>query len=362
MSIYDIIIVGGGIGGSMATLHSTGKVILIEKKKKIGYPPKCGEGLIGKAINSFNLEEHVKDANKFHKMEFNFPNGRQKILKFHLHEGYVINKDKFIQGILHEAVKKDDISLTVRTNTIADYADGKIILNENEEVTGKIIIAADGIFSNIGRKTGMTSPLKPEDVHTCAQYTLKGYFDSDAIKIFLGEPYAPNGYAWIFPKSTKIANVGLGIQGSLHLNVKEQLDWFINDYYSEATKGNFFTAPVCLAQPAKQCVKDNIILVGDAARFTQACSGGGIANALLSGKTAGEVASKYLKGETNLNTYQHLMYTQLYPKLIRAYKFKQKIMKDGGMDKFYRMVTWVLYFHKIFPKFIEEHAFSKIRF
>jgi len=354
MNNYEVIIIGAGPGGAMAALHSKGDVLLVEKKKEIGVPVRCGEGIFGKIVDYFNLHKYIKDAHILHNVEFNFPNGKQKKIRMRSNVAYMINKDKFLQNMLHDVVKKDDISLTIRTNTKAKYMNGKIILNGKEEVTGKVIIAADGINSSIGRAVGLTTLLKPEDMHICAQYRLEGDFDPDTVRLFLDRPYAPSGYVWVFPKGNHTANVGLGIQGSRHLNVKQQLDWFVRDCYPLSKKKDFFTAPVSLAPPVNRCMRKNILLVGDAARYTISPNGAGMGTAMLSGQTAGDVASKYLAGEYGLEAYQYAMSLKLYSKLLKAHNLKQKVMGEDGAEKFYRIFARLFWLHKLFPKTTER--------
>jgi digeranylgeranylglycerophospholipid reductase len=362
MNCYDIVIVGLGPAGCMAALHSKGDILLVEKKKEIGIPVHCGEGVFGKIIDTFDLKDCVNGFHTLRDVEFNFPNKKTKKITMHTNDIYIINKDEFLQNILHKAVKKNDKILTIRTNTKASYKNRNIILNDGEIIDAKVIIAADGINSSIGRTAGISQPLRPEDVHVCAQYRLRGYFDPDLIRLFLDNPYAPSGYVWVFPKNEHVANIGLGVQGSRNLNAKKLLDWFIAENYPEALPMDFFTAPVSLAPPVERCGKDNILLVGDAARFCLAPSGAGIGNALLSGKIAGEIASKYLDGKCGLQAYPYYMTLNLYSKLNKAYNFKQKLMKENGANRMYKIASHLIPLHTIFPKFTEKYCVRNFRF
>ena len=55
--------------------------------------------------------------------------------------------------------------------------------------------------------------MKPKNVGVCVQSRVKGEFNSDAMKFWFHKPYAPFGYAWLFPINARLANIGIGIPG-----------------------------------------------------------------------------------------------------------------------------------------------------
>ena len=355
---YDTIIVGAGPAGCMAALNSGENTLLVEKKEEIGVPVHCGEGVFGKIIDLFDLYDYVEDSHTLNDIEFSFPNGKKKKIRLHTNDMYVINKDKVLQRMVKTAIKERGVE--VRTGTKASFKNGKLFLN-GEEVEGKVIIAADGIASSIGRAAGISLALDPKDIHVCAQYTVKDNIDPNTMQLFFGNPYTSTGYVWVIPKGKNIANIGLGIQSSRHLNTKHHLDWFMSENYPDAEKTNFFTAPVPLAPPADHCMQGNIMLVGDAARFCIAVSGAGIGNAFLSGQFAAETAVNYLHGTKDLESYQYAMILKLYRKLTKAYKFKQKLMKKG-MGSFYNLARPVFWIHNFAPVVSENILLRNFKF
>ncbi|GAI31176.1 unnamed protein product, partial [marine sediment metagenome] len=136
----------------------------------------------------------VKGMHILHDVEFFFPNGKQKKLTIHSNDIFILNKDFFLQNILHKVVRnQEDKCITIRTNAKASYKDGDLYIND-EIVDSRVIIDASGISSSIGRAVGLSSPLNSEDVHVCAQYVLKGDIDLSKIQLFIDKPYAKSGF------------------------------------------------------------------------------------------------------------------------------------------------------------------------
>ena len=56
---YDLIVVGAGPGGSTAARFAAengARVLLLEKREKIGYPVRCGEGIAPKCLEYSNIQ------------------------------------------------------------------------------------------------------------------------------------------------------------------------------------------------------------------------------------------------------------------------------------------------------------------
>ena len=88
-------------------------------------------------------------------------------------------------------------------------------LGKTWEIPAKIVIAADGIESNMAQFYGLENRFKPKDICSCAQFEMVGLdVNCEMMKFYFGQKIAPGGYAWIFPKGDNRANVGLGIRSS----------------------------------------------------------------------------------------------------------------------------------------------------
>ena len=182
---------------------------------------------------------------------------------------------------------------TARDGTV----DGVVFRHSGREYTRKarVVIAADGVESQVGRWAGIDTTHQLRDTGICVQYLISNidilpeYYD-----FYFGREVAPLGYIWIFPKGDNIANVGVGIRG----NISGKGGKLAVDYLNEFVKRKFpkgkilglvgGAVPVGYSLP--RIVGDGIMLIGDAAHHSDPISGGGIANAMHSGKFAAEAA------------------------------------------------------------------------
>src|SRR2546426_968134 len=129
--------------------------------------------------------------------------------------------------------------------------------------------------------------------------TADGEF-SDATDMFFGN-LAPGGYAWIIPKAG-CANVGLGTWERFRGNLRELFDKFVADRHLEPGKATGGFVPVL--GPPPRTVKDNVMLVGDAAGMVMATNGGGNNVAMIAGRYAGLTAADHLLDGTPLDAYE----------------------------------------------------------
>jgi flavin-dependent dehydrogenase len=111
------------------------------------------------------------------------------------------------------------------------------------------------------------------------------------------------GYGWLFPKG-KSANIGIGIKYDSNSKLSKSLNNILNKFVKTLEKDGkvknspFFTTNglIPVGGPLNT-VKDNIMLVGDAAGQTHPITGGGILQAVICGKIAGKIAAQAIQKE-----------------------------------------------------------------
>jgi digeranylgeranylglycerophospholipid reductase len=353
MSNYDVVVVGAGPAGSVAARIASEKgcrVAILEKRREIGLPVRCGEGVskrieeFGIKINKNCIAQEVKGARIF------APNGKFIKLSTKVaggEVGYNIYRETFDKELVIQALKAGS-ELFVKTSALNVLIENKKIVGVKAKhddkifnISAKVVIAADGFESQLARWAGIDTSLKPNDIVTCLQYTLlnKGY-SSEFNDFYLGS-HAPGGYAWVFPRDDEL-NVGLGValnKIKTRGEVKRRLDSFIAEKFPNGKILRIVAGAVSTCQPLEKTHKDGIVVVGDAARLIDPLTGGGIINACLSGMLAGKVVAKAIElkdyTEKTLAEYDKLWRASLETKHYRNWLVKEKLstLDDKTINK-----------------------------
>lgn len=300
---YDVIIVGAGPAGSIAarTVAELGlSAIVLEKRQEIGTPVRCAEGIASEILHEFVELRPEWVSQEIHGGRIFSPNGTPVVLDVP-NAGYVLERKIFDRELAKQAAEagakvlvKARVSDVLKSN---GKVNGVIFRHFGKEhsVQAQVVIAADGVESQVGRWAGIDSTHKPYNVDTCVQYLMADIdIEPHYCDFYLGHEVAPRGYAWVFPKGERVANVGLGIGGNISSkNGKLAVD-YLNKFVSHKFPNGSILAQMAGCTPVGgslgNFVGDGIMLVGDAAHHGDPISGGGIANAMISGKMAGEVA------------------------------------------------------------------------
>jgi len=362
---YDVVVIGAGPGGSVAAKYAARSgcsTLLIEKRQEIGTPVRCGEGIAKRWLDDVGIEPSSKwIANEVDGARIISPNGT--VLEVDESKagnecGYVIHRDIFDMSLAQQAAAAG-AEIMVKTSATGLIRDDGIIAGVRARSMGKelvirssVVIAADGFESQVGRWAGINTNLKPKDVDSCYEYTLAGVdIDSRYTDFFIGS-IAPGGYIWMFPKGEDIANVGIGVQMSKIRGAGEAkmyLDKFISRH-PEFSKGKpimEIAGGVSISPPLDRTTVPGLMLVGDAARMIDPVTGGGIYNACVAGRIAGEVAGQAVEqGDSSqqmMDRYERRWREKMEDHLYRNYMMKEKIasLDDATFDKLVYAMTQV---------------------
>ena len=352
----DVLVIGAGPAGSTAAKHAAlggAQVIVIDKKSEIGTPKRCAEGVSKDGLKKLGIEPSTRwIAKEATGVRMVSPNGTAVNLtedKVKLPEaGYILERKVFDKFMAMDAGRAGAQIMVKTLATGMRREDDQVVvtvetMGQEMEIKAKIVIAADGPESRVGRWAGLKTALKPKDMESCAQFEMAGVqmAEPDCIEFHFGS-VAPGGYAWIFPKGDDIANVGLGVLTTItEKTAYEHLLEFVES--NPATKN---AQPVELnvgGDPVggllKKKVADNVLVTGDAASMVNPLTGGGIISGMLGGRIAGQLAAQAVNdgdySHKNLKAYNKLCEDELGDEFKKYLKAKEYLLSlsDEELDE-----------------------------
>ncbi len=345
---YDVIVVGARLAGSSSSLFASKgglDVLMVEKRQEIGTPVQCAEFT---ARDTFKILE-MNPSKKYlcadiEGVDFIVPNGKHFRVKggslYGFSEGFVLDRKIFDKQLAIESAKAGTDVMVKTTVKDLIIKDGNVCgvvaknLGKIFDIKADIVIAADGIESNIANMAGFKTANQIDDIASCAQYEMVGVdIDPNYLQIYQGGNIAPGGYAWIFPKGDGVANVGLGVRNS-----KEPAYYYLNEFVKnlDATPVELNVGGVPLSGPINKTYSSGLMIVGDAAGQVNPLNGGGIQNATICGRMAGEIAAEAIqKGDTSskyLKKYEDLWKLTIAKDIEKSLKYKKIFEKLTDND------------------------------
>ncbi len=311
---FEVLVVGGGPGGSAAAtrLAEEGvEVCMIEKRQVVGNPAQCGECIPGwgEMTEAFPL---MKD-DPWLESYWEFPDhilaqylGWMRVFSPKMRE-YSFELDCYgahrlqFDGHLADRAVTAGVDLRIghelRKVQKQPKLDREVYRTNQGSFTADHVIDASGSLAHIARLRGTGE--RPKTQLPTLYCQVEGH-QTDSFDIFLGN-IAPGGYAWIIPKGD-IANVGIGIKHSkIDRPLKQWLDGFCNNL--GLTPLSYGGGWIPIGGKVRKCVTDNVLAVGDAASLVMPSNGGGIGQAIVSGKMAADAILANREQGTSLEMY-----------------------------------------------------------
>ena len=334
MKDCNVLVIGGGPAGLSAARSASflgANTIVVEKKEEIGVPVNCAEGIGKYLLPSLPFSIPAKYLNwKIDGIYFRV-DGFEIERKGEYWEGYTIDRKNLEKWLAKKAIETG-AKLSVNTEFLdAKFDDNgnlkkAIIQKSNKLITIKpdFVIGADGSESTVLKILGLFNPGKG-DIGEIYSWEMKSIKNSKPrLEQIFVDDFTPGGYAYIFPKSKDVANIGVG-----GLFPKKKMEKYFEEFLEEPfVKKQVKNAEFVVEKSKKSIWSDivekwaysNIVLVGDAANQSLKPFVEGILPAIICGNIAGELTTKRINSDFDL--------TKIYKKKIKKiFQYEYKISK-----------------------------------
>ncbi|MBO3763230.1 MAG: NAD(P)/FAD-dependent oxidoreductase [Candidatus Brockarchaeota archaeon] len=283
------IVVGAGISGLIASkeLSSLGaNVYLIEEHKKIGLPTHCG-GLVAPNFwqklgipKKKNLVLNEYSGISFSDGHHTFTLRTRKPFLFAISR---ILLDQYVGDLAEK--KGTKILAGERIKKVFLYKGGVKALSSSGNVfESDVAFIADGLFGQISNKI---FPKKGKSLLLASQAVFRHSLEPSFPLVLLRKDFSEDFFAYIAPLNDEFARVGVASAKPIASLVIKKLVKAYNLKQVEPSKhwGIWIGGPT-----SKVSFYDKLFLLGDAAGFTKATTGGGI----VFGSILSRLLSKYV--------------------------------------------------------------------
>ncbi|MFA4701732.1 geranylgeranyl reductase family protein [Pyrococcus kukulkanii] len=352
---YDVVVVGSGVAGPIVARNVAKagfSVLLVDKKPAIGTPKQCAEGINVNIFKEFEIPYDKRFINReIYGARIYSPSGYTAELRYKDVSGVILERKVFDKMLAYYAAKAG-AEVLARTEVVDVLRDsGKIVgvkaKHEGEplEIKADVIVAADGVESTVARKAGINTYAPPHEFDSAYEYEMliEGY-DPDLIHLWFGTEIAPRGYVWVFPKDEDRANVGIGINSDNEKTAKYYLDKWLRE--NNIPRNKILEVNVGLVPVGgfvKELVKDNVLVVGDAARQVNPVHGGGMYEAMKAATMAAKWIVEALEEENMelLKNYTKEWWEREGPKMEKLLKLRRAMEKltDEDIDVFVQLLS-----------------------
>ncbi len=340
MENYDLVVIGAGpIGLKSAEIVARNgyNVLVIEKRKEIGYPNHCS-GLVSPRFISENKVPNQLVVSEIKGAELHCQD-EHLLFKGSKSYAFVINRAEFDKNLAKQA-EKNGARILMNTSVRKwkrERNDILLTLSNGKDVRTHLVIIASGALTGISRMFRFKEVPK-EVIHTLqfdAPVLLK---DTEIVYTFFKNEISHNWFSWIIPLENGKAHIGLGTdkRGNIVSLMKKFLEEnpYLKEVKLDLKNAVSWMIPIGLF---KEISKDNIMIVGDAAAQVKPFSGGGLHTGITSAVIAANTSLKALKiqdySQKTLSEYGKGINQKIAPIISQGLILRRIYKSMGDKDK-----------------------------
>jgi digeranylgeranylglycerophospholipid reductase len=344
---YDVIVIGLGPAGAHFSYLASKRgyrVLSLDKRKGHGYKA-CAGGLSPVSVRALKKTyQRIPAAaveRKIRKLRVE-SHTNSIVLDLPQTEAFTTDRSKFDTWLINcardagtnvkEQCKIRKTNITSESVHVQYYEQ-----QELREARSPFLIGAYGVRSTIQKMVHLDAPRFVNAIQ-CEIPLPQEEVDAvgDTLRLYYTSKFSKQGYVWIFPKRTHLT-VGLGDQTSM-LALKAKLLKFIqsNSLTRKHCGSYSVNAALIPNEVLSKTYGERIILVGDAAGFSDRISWEGISYALRSAECAATVFNSAYEQEDfsdkTVSEY-HTLWKSCFGKELTFSKTLQRILFDEKLDE-----------------------------
>lgn len=304
----DVIIIGGGLAGLVAAIHlaTHNFTVLIIEKNEFPKHKVCGEYISNEVLpylSSLQLDVSTLNPVKINKLSFSLVSGSE--LKTNLPLGGFGVSRYSLDNYLYKQAQ--NLGCTVKQELVAEVIFTEnifTVFTDEQRYSAKIVLGAFGKRSNLDVK------FKRNFIQKQSNWLgVKAHYKVDFPSDFVGLHHFKGGYCGVSKIEKGLINICYLANYETFKKYKS-----IEDYQNKVVCENpilkeifqnaiiQFEKPLTISQISfekKQCVENNILMIGDTAGLIHPLCGNGMAMAIHSAKLASENVIDFLNNKIN---------------------------------------------------------------